>query len=110
VTSCAVRVRGFSWWRVAQPEEVRPRLLPVLESALELTRAAGARLVMENEHMCNAGTGAEAGWYLERLTDLGLIWDPGSEAMLGGHPFPDGYQAVKGRVDHVHVKDVADGA
>jgi sugar phosphate isomerase/epimerase len=106
----APRVRTFSWWRGAQPEEVRSRLLPVLASAVERTRSAGLRLVLENEHMCNVGTGAEAAWYLERLPDLGLIWDPGNEAMVGGRPFPDGYRAVRGRVDHVHVKDVANGA
>ena len=40
---------------------------------------------------------------------IASLWDPGNHAWLGTPPFPTGYEAVRGRIGHVHVKDVADG-
>jgi sugar phosphate isomerase/epimerase len=100
-------VRTFSFLRVSHPQAVRPLLQEVLTEAAERTARAGLRLVVENEHACNIATGEEAGWFLRRLPSdaFGLIWDPGNEAYLGSDPFPSGYQHVRGRVLHVHVKD-----
>jgi sugar phosphate isomerase/epimerase len=101
-------VRAFSFWRVENPEEVREEVADVLAGAVRRTEAVGLMLGMENEHTCNVGTGAEAGWMLGRIPSpsFGVIWDPGNEAMLGSLPFPEGYDHVRGRVIHVHLKDV----
>ena len=101
-------VRAFSFWRVEDPTEAREEVAGVLAEAVGKTEAAGLRLGLENEHTCNVGTGAEAGWMLGRVAEpsLGVIWDPGNEAMLGSSPFPQGYAGVRGRVAHVHLKDV----
>lgn len=100
-------VRTFSFLRVPDPQSVRPLTLEVLTEAARRTEEVGLKLVLENEHACNVATGEEAGWFLRRLpTDaFGIIWDPGNEAYIGSDPFPSGYQHVRGRVFHVHVKD-----
>lgn len=100
-------VRTFSFLRVEQPETVRSRVLEVLEEATWRTTEAGLKLALENEHACNIATGEEAGWLLERLPSpaFGVIWDPGNEAVLGSNPFPAGYQHVRGRIFHLHIKD-----
>ncbi len=100
-------VRTFSFWRVADPESVREDVLETLGKATEITREAGLRLGLENEHACNIGSGIEAKWYLDRLTDptLGLIWDPGNIAALGEVPDKTQYDAIAHRIIHVHVKD-----
>ena len=107
----APMVRAFSFWRVADPTAVREEVLGVLAEAARRTEAAGLTLAIENEHACNVGTGVETGWVLERLPSpaFGVIWDPGNEAALGSTPFPGGYGHVRGRVAHVHLKDL-DGA
>jgi len=101
-------VRAFSFWRVPDPASVRGEVVQALTQAVERTQEAGLKLGLENEHECNVGTGAEAGWVLDRIPSpsFGLIWDPGNEAMLGSKPFPGGYSHVRGRVSHVHLKDV----
>lgn len=101
-------VRAFSFWRVEDPVLVRDEVAEVLRDATERTRAAGKLLGLENEHACNVATGEESAWILERVPDrtLGLIWDPGNEAALGSVPYPDGYDLVKDRIHHVHLKDV----
>ncbi len=103
-------VRAFSFWRVDDPMSVRDEVADVLREATERTTAAGKLLGLENEHACNVATGEESAWILERVPDrtLGLIWDPGNEAALGSVPFPHGYDLVKDRIHHVHLKDVTE--
>ncbi len=101
-------VRTFSFLRVPDPTSTYPALLEIIGEAVRRTEQAGLKLILENEHACNLATGAEAGWLLQRLTSraFGLTWDPGNEAALGSPAFPDGYQHVRGRILHLHVKDV----
>ncbi|HWV23553.1 MAG TPA: sugar phosphate isomerase/epimerase family protein [Thermomicrobiales bacterium] len=100
-------VRAFSFWRLDDPESVRDEILDVLGQATLRVKSAGLRLGLENEHACNIGSGQEARWYLERISDptLGLIWDPGNSAALGVVPIPDDYAAVRDRIHHIHLKD-----
>lgn len=100
-------VRAFSYWRVDNPEAVRDEIVADLTDATKRVHAAGKLLGLENEHACNIATGGESKWYLDRIPDttLGMIWDPGNEAALGSDPFPAGYEAVKDRIHHVHLKD-----
>ena len=102
--------RAFSFWRVPDPASVREEVVRALAEAVERAQEAGLKLALENEHECNVGTGAEAGWILDRISSpsFGLVWDPGNEAMMGSKPFPGGYSHVRGRVAHVHLKDVDD--
>lgn len=100
-------VRTFSFWRVADPVSVRADILETLGRATEIVHDAGKILGLENEHACNIGSGSEAAWYLERITNrtLGIIWDPGNIAALGVVPDKSQYDAVADRIVHVHVKD-----
>ncbi len=101
-------VRTFSFLRVADPTSVREIVLNVLSEAVQRTEAAGLKLIIENEHACNIATGEETGWLLQRITseNFGVTWDPGNEAILGSRAFPEGYEHVRKRVLHVHLKDV----
>ena len=103
-------VRAFSFWRVPDPASARGEVVRALAEAVERAQDAGLELALENEHECNIGTGAEARWVLDLIPSpsFGLVWDPGNEAMMGSEPFPGGYSHVRGRVTHVHLKDVDD--
>ena len=100
-------MRAFSFWRVENPDSVREDVLETLGKATEITRDGGKLLGLENEHACNIGSGIEATWYLDRITDptLGLIWDPGNIAALGEAPDRAQYDVIANRIIHVHVKD-----
>ena len=101
-------VRAFSYWRLDRPDAATEVLVEELGRAAAATAGEGLTLGLENEHECNLATGAEAAAVLARVpaATLGVIWDPGNEARLGSTPFPDGYAHVRGRVVHVHVKDL----
>src|SRR5918994_3174511 len=100
-------VRSFSFWRVPDPQDVRDEVASVIAEAAKRTGAAGLTLGIENEHTCNLATGAETRWVLDRVPSpaLGVIWDPGNEAVMDFEPFPGGYEQVRDRVVHVHLKD-----
>ena len=104
-------VRTFSFWRVPDPEDVRDEVAGVIAEAAKRTEAAGLLLGIENEHACNLATGAETRWVLDRVPSpaLGVIWDPGNEAVMDSEPFPGGYDQVRVRVIHVHLKDADEG-
>jgi sugar phosphate isomerase/epimerase len=103
----APMVRTFSFLRAPDPAAVRERVLQVIAEAVRRTEVAGLRLALENEHACTSATGGETGWLLDRIPSaaFGVIWDPGNEAALGSTPYPDGYNYVRGRIFHVHLKD-----
>ncbi len=100
-------VRAFSFWRQSQPEQLHQPALSALTEAAAICHDSGVLLGFENEHACTAATGAEAAWFLDRIDDttIGIIWDPGNEAVVGSSPFPEGYQHIRTRVHHVHLKD-----
>jgi len=100
-------VRIFSYWRVAEPEKAFSRVRDRLGEAAELAAKNGIALLLENEHECNIGTGAELGRLLREVNSPNLrgIWDPGNSFVLGETPYPSGYEHVKGLFPHMHVKD-----
>ncbi len=100
-------VRTFSFWRVENPESVREEVLDVLRVATDHVSAAGKLLGLENEYACNVATGEESRWMLDHIPNhtFGMIWDPGNEAALGSTPYPGGYEQVRNRIHHIHLKD-----
>lgn len=105
----ADKVRGFTFWRVAEPEKVSERIAGELMKAAEQANGAGIRLVIENEETCNAATGHELAKLLHIVpaSNLGLNWDVGNGYWHGEVSFPDGYNALdKKRIWHMHLKGV----
>ena len=106
------KLRVFAFWRVARPEELFPRIAEELSKAAEIAHAAGLRLVLENESLCNVATGAEQGRMLNLVPapNFGMNWDIGNGYWQGETSFPDGYAALsKKRIWHMHLKDVRCG-
>jgi sugar phosphate isomerase/epimerase len=100
-------VRIFSYWRVAEPEKAFSLIRDRLAEAARLAANNGIILLLENEHACNIGTGAELGRLLRDVNSPNLrgIWDPGNSFVLGETPYPSGYDHVKGLFPHMHIKD-----
>src|SRR5579884_2310864 len=106
------KVRGFTFWRVAEPEKVYSRVSEELAKAAEVARQQGVRLVIENEESCNAATGHETAAILKMTPDpnLGFNWDVGNGYTRGEVSYPDGYNALaQDRIWHLHLKGVQCG-
>jgi sugar phosphate isomerase/epimerase len=65
-------------------------------------------LGFENVSSGNIGTSTDLTRMFDRFDspNLKLIWDPGNAYAAGEpDPYPTGYERVKDRIAHVHVKD-----
>jgi sugar phosphate isomerase/epimerase len=107
------KIRGFTFWRVAEPEKFSERIAEELGKAAEVAKGAGMRLVIENEGSCNAATGRELAGILKMApaANLGVNWDIGNGYEHGEISFPDGYRALdKKRIWHMHLKGIECGS
>jgi len=103
------KVRGFTFWRVADPKAIYPRIAEELAKAADVAKDGGVRLLIENEHACNASTGHELATILKTVPapNLGYNWDIGNGYSRGEAPYPDGYHALdKSRIWNMHLKGV----
>ena len=98
----------FGFHRGGHPAGPAPdEVSEVLYQAGEQAAAAGMQLVIEVEDEFWADTGQRTAAMVEAIGHpaLGVNWDPGNAFMAGDTPYPDGYQAVRHLVKHVHFKD-----
>jgi len=101
-------IRVFTFWRKGDlTPEIEEQVVDAFAEPVEVARQEGVILGLENEHACYIGTGAEAARIISKVDSPSLrsVWDPGNALLAGETPFPDGYEAVKPFVTHVHVKD-----
>jgi sugar phosphate isomerase/epimerase len=71
----ADKIRGFTFWRVAEPGKLSERIAEELGKAAGIANHAGMRLVIENEESCNAATA-----YERRLKTQQVVRVPGSSS------------------------------
>lgn len=101
-------VRTFSYWRRGElTPMIEDAIIDGMSDAVKYAEDNDLVLLMENEHDCYLGTGAETARFLSRVNSPALraCWDPGNGFFAGEKPFPEGYNAIRNFVEHVHVKD-----
>ncbi len=103
-------VRGFTFWRKGPLEPVWSRIVDGFGEPVKILREMDAVLGIENEHSCYLGTGGEVARLLVELKDphVGAVWDPANQVFAHAEPpYPNGYEAVRERMVHFHIKDAA---
>jgi len=103
-------MRIFAFWRKGElTADRRTAIIEVLSKAAGIAGASGITLLLENEHACLLGTAAETADVVRAIDSpwLKMVWDPGNAMMLGEAVLPDGYDACKDVMAHIHLKDVA---
>jgi len=102
-------IRGFTFWRKNNLDEYLERIIEKFQKPLEIIESEGVLLGIENEPSTFVGNGKELAVFLDRLgsKNVKALWDPGNDIWdpNGETPYPDGYEYVKGRIIHVHIKD-----
>ena len=89
------------------PDEMLEKIAEGLRIAATIAADAGVILGLENVRSCWANSGYNTGRILRAVDHPALqaIWDPGNCYVSGGDPYPEGYEGVRGRICHVHIKD-----
>jgi sugar phosphate isomerase/epimerase len=101
-------ILAFGFHRGGQPAGPAPEeVLEILYSAAGQAAEAGIQLAVEVEDEFWADTGQRTAAMMAAIRHpaLGVNWDPGNAFMAGDTPYPDGYEAVRPWVKHIHFKD-----
>jgi len=110
-------IRGFSLWnpnRKKGDRENRPGvenyldvIVPFLEPIAKTAEREGVTLSLENEGATIAGSCAEGRAVADALgntSGFSFCWDVNNGIGCGEEAVPDGYEQIKGRITHLHVK------
>ena len=102
-------IRGFTFWKKEGLDRYWEKMVDRFIQPVKVVGLEGIILGIENEHSCFLGTGNEVKTLLGRLNSKNVkaIWDPCNEVFANGgyNPFPEGYDAIKDQMVHMHLKD-----
>ncbi len=103
-------IRGFAFFLPQEGESLSLEQIAMeLKKAEPVLRERKKKLLLEADPSVNTTNHRQLGKLLEYLNPalFGAIYDPGNDLFDPERetPFPDGYQAVLGRISHIHVKD-----
>jgi|GEM_PF-74946 len=102
------KIITFGFAREAgDPADAWDRCVDILRRAVATVEAAGMTLLVEPEAGFWVDTGAAAARVVRAVDSKAFLvnWDPGNCAKAGEVAYPDGYEAVRGLIGHVHLKD-----
>jgi len=104
----AVVVRGFTFWRKGAYDKAR--VLELFGPVVKILEEGDITLGIENEASTFIGTGRRLRDFLDDLAcpRVGAIWDACNvlyDEEDKEVPYPDGYEAIKPHIVHVHIKD-----
>lgn len=100
-------IRAFTFWKVKETtDEKLIEISRKIEPVLDKFENKGLRMAIENEPSCYVQTGRQLGKLLMILDhpSVGALWDPGN-AKLCDENEKEGFESVKDRIFHVHIKD-----
>ena len=99
-------IRGFSFWK--GPYSIQ-EIAQAFEPVDEILKKEDMQLVLEPDPSVNTPNGATVAALLREINSerIGALWDPGNILFdtAGEIPYPDGYEAVRPWLKHVHLKD-----
>ena len=97
--------------RLPRGGEIPGHTLDLIREGLRIPARIAERervvLGLENVRSCYANTGENQRLILDAVGSSALraVWDPANAFVSGGVDYPDGYQAVRPYLAHVHLKD-----
>jgi len=109
-------VRGFAFWGHGAREKPWDKMLDAYRPVPGILEEKGTILGLENEAACYVGTALHTRFFLDKLQcpRVKAVWDPANHVQdpdgLDVPTYPDGYEAIKADMVHVHMKDAAPNA
>lgn len=101
-------IRGFVFFAEGEPK-ITDEMIVRFAPAVEILRNRNKQLLLEADPSVNTTNHAALAAFLDWLNcpEVGAIYDPGNDIYdrYREVPYPDGYNAVKHHIRHVHIKD-----
>lgn len=102
-------VRGFSFWAKEPFEQALPLIVEQLRKMARLFEEAGLTFVLEFDPSVYASNGRKVRILIDQVgsPNVQALFDPGNDLWDpdGEVPYPDGYEHLKGKIAHIHLKD-----
>lgn len=102
-------VRGFSFWAKMPFEQAVPQVVEQLRRMARLFEEAGLTFALEFDPSVYASNGRKVRVLIDQVNspNVKALYDPGNDLWDpdGEVPYPDGYEHLKGRIAHIHLKD-----
>lgn len=103
-------VRGFTFWRTGDTDRYFDKIVDKFPKVIDIVKKGKIILGIENEAATFIGSGKYLARFLKEINSevIKAIWDPANEVhdlTYGESPYPTGYNWVKDRIVHVHIKD-----
>lgn len=102
-------IRGFSFWKEGSLAELLPQIAEAYQAPAEMAARHGITLALESDPSVNAVNGGQLAQLVDAVGSPAVqaLWDPGNDlyAPLPERPYPEGYEKLRGRIAHVHLKD-----
>jgi len=91
------------------PDAVLEKIAAGLRRAADVAQTSGVILAVENVRSCWGNSCHNTARILTAADHpaLRMVWDPGNDYVSGGDPFPEGYEAARPWMVHVHLKNAA---
>ncbi|MED5021041.1 sugar phosphate isomerase/epimerase [Paenibacillus chibensis] len=106
-------IRGFSFWADGDWEAAFPRIVRELELVVPVMEEFGTTFVVEADPSVNATNGEKVAALVRSVSSphVRALYDPGNDLWdpAGERPYPDGYEALRGLMVHMHAKDAVRG-
>ncbi len=102
-------VRGFTFWKSDKQESHWGKLIESYREPARIAEDVGIAIAVENEESTMIATGEKLARFIDAVHSPAVkaLWDVSNGLYYNEEvPFPDGYGFVKGKIAHVHVKDI----
>lgn len=100
-------IRGFSFWKEGETDYAR--IAEKYQQAVRILEEMDQKIVLEPDPAVNTPNGKSIARLLGEIGSkrVQALWDPGNIIFddAGEIPYPDGYEAVRPWLAHVHLKD-----
>lgn len=102
-------IRGFAFWKQDNLSDYLENIKEKFVLPAKMLEDANMVLLLENEPTTFASNGYTLAKVLKAINhnNIKAVWDPGNDIYdtEGEIPFPNGYDAVKDYMHHMHIKD-----
>lgn len=102
-------IRGFAFFAPESGPQITDAVVQSFAPAAKILASRGKQLLLEADPSVNTTNHASLAALLEKLDCpvIAAIYDPGNDIYDPCHetPYPDGYQAIRPWIWHIHIKD-----
>ncbi len=107
-------IRGFTFFKEKELDEALPEIVSAYKSVESILEENDIYVLLESDPSVNAACGEDLAKVIKAI-DMDRVkglWDPGNDiySPTGEVPYPNGYNFMKGLINHVHIKDAVKNA